>query len=50
MRTFLVIKKDNKDKEYIAEVINSNIYPSTVAKNNVRIIEIPTTGKCHIEI
>lgn len=59
MRTFLSIKREEntKDKYYIAGIINSDMYPSTYASENLdaRIVELPELeGKgfagCHIKL
>lgn len=59
MRTFLAIKREEnaKDKYYIAEVVNSDMYPSTYASENpdARVVELPELeGKglagCHIQL
>lgn len=56
MRLFLAIKKDEKQKEYISDVIKSDSYPSTYTFENpdARIIELPKIEEnskqvsCHI--
>ena len=59
MSSFIVIKRkeNTKDKYYIAGVINSDMYPSTYASENldVRIVELPELDSkgfagCHIKL
>lgn len=58
MRLFLAIKKDEKQREYISNVIRSGSYPSTFTSENpdAMIVELPTFPEnakqvsCHIYI
>lgn len=49
-RTFLIIKRDEQNKDYIAEVKHSDYYPSPDRYDHSyqKIVEIPNEGSCHI--
>ena len=47
-RLFLITKYDENGKQYISEVVKSDYYPSTKAREpGVDVTEIPNGGTCH---
>lgn len=49
MKTFLIIRRDDKGKKYIAGMIHQDTYPSTLKKElGCEIKEV--TASCHIYI
>lgn len=49
MRKFLILKKDNENYVYIAQVIESSSWPSSEQEEAFKIIELPE-GEGHIRL